>query len=54
MRACDQNVVLVEVSARGEEAPVVGVWIKLGDQYLKMSLKRHEDRTSVFCLVQVL
>lgn len=51
-----QNVVLVEVSVRGEEALVVGVCIKLGDHHLKMPLKghRHEDRTGVFWLVQVL
>lgn len=53
---CDQNVVLVEVSVREEEALVVGVCFKLGDHYLKMSLKghQHEDRTGVFWLVQVL
>ena len=53
---CNQNVVLVEASVRGEGALVAGVWIKLGDHYLTMSLKGHqrEDRTGVFWLVQVL
>ena len=53
---CSQKFVLVEVSVRGEETLVVGVCVKLGDHYLKMSLKGHEqeDRAGVFQLVQVL
>lgn len=44
-----QKVVLVEVSVRGEEILAVGVCVKLGDHYLKMSLKGHEqeDRAGV-------